>query len=124
MNERKTITPLGLLTGVRELLTDPKNWIQNCEAKTPLGARRLAEDKETTCFCIQGAAIRTANPSGTYDSRLRGEALRILSREFRAALPSWTGPAWEFNDTVGRTHAEILAVLDSRIEFHLKEQQK
>lgn len=113
--EQKPITSLGLLTGIRELLTRPGAWLQHTEAETKTRTRVNAENPSAICFCIQGAAIRTANPSGRYDAGLRDQALRILNTEIRETLFPWTGQAWEFNDAAGRTQEEVLQLLEKTI---------
>lgn len=123
MEQAKPISPLGLLTGVRELLTDPTHWTKDTEARFMNGGRALAEDKEAVCFCLQGAAIHVANPSGEYDAVVRDKALHCLLTELQLYKPEFKGPVWEFNDSDWTTHKDVLKFLDTRIEAHLKAQQ-
>jgi hypothetical protein len=122
MEQSKSISPLNLLTGIRELLTDPERWIKDTEARSINGARSRAECTEAVCFCLQGAAIHVANPSGKYDAGIRDNVLRVLLRELKVYKPKFQGPTWEFNDNEETTHEDVLKFLDTRIEAHLKEQ--
>jgi hypothetical protein len=121
LSETKPIQPLNLLTGIRELLTDPKRWTKGSRAQNNKGFPVFINSSEAVCFCLFGAAIKTAGLDDRVDNTWPVRV--ILDTEFQA-FAGYERQAWGWNDDAERTHADILKFLDTRIEFHLANQSK
>lgn len=108
------IKPLNLLTGMRELLSDPKKWTKGAYARNCQGYGVPFKSEEAVCFCLQGAAMKIA-----------GENLMsvfLLGTEYLAYGPD-VSTVWRWQDQDTRTHADVLKFLDTRIQHHLSLQQ-
>jgi hypothetical protein len=91
------------LRKVRELLAVPERWTQGWLAKTDSG-REVSALCPTACsFCLVGATERAVSAADVFDTV---EAL------IRASGADWLA-LW--NDTPGRTHAEVLGLIDRAI---------
>lgn len=113
---------LTALQQMRELLGDPKAWIQGSYAKVDSvkGFSTSPMDPEATCFCLAGAARRVwkdqcIGVAGNGPEWWLGTQLIRYTHDSidRANVPHW-------NDSPDRTHADVLKFLDSRIEFYKK----
>ncbi len=92
---------------VLELLSDPKKWTQDVEARDSQGMPTDVNNNDTTCWCLLGA-IAYIYGSEHHDSKCSnlqraiddtcsdGKSVNII----------------DFNDAHSRTHKEILAVLE------------
>lgn len=86
----------------RKLIEQPECWLQNMTA-----------NRERTAFCLMGAIGYVIDPVhfGSCDplSQLEVAAEQVL---LRIALVDRIA---DFNDRIGRTHAEVLQLLDQAI---------
>lgn len=105
MNEPKTI--YSALKAARELISDPKRWVQGCNARTQEGAYVYSSDPEAYCFCSYGALLKVA------PSWLAEDALDALS-EF--SLAEYGKATIRLNDDPKTTHAMVLELFDQAIE--------
>ncbi len=94
------------LQAVRDLLADPERWTQGALARDAHGLSTLGITSESTCFCLMGALYKL-HPYG-------GDAFFNLEQHL-AHSPALDGDSSyaHYNDT--HTHAEVLALLDERI---------
>jgi hypothetical protein len=60
MNDANHPTPLEVLRGARELLSDPKRWAKKWFAKGSLGFDCDALSPDAVCWCVAGAIERVA----------------------------------------------------------------
>lgn len=51
-------TPVEILTGAREILSDPARWTVEASARDANGAACDVYSPEATCFCAVGALIK------------------------------------------------------------------
>lgn len=125
-DKTKTITPLGLLTGMRELLTDPKKWTQGKYARTSEGYQVVPNSSTAVCFCLAGAALKQVGAEGMCDT-IGSKVLNMLAEEYRMYPPAQriqgAHTVWNWNDRPDTIHADVLKFLDTRIEAHLNAQQ-
>ncbi len=109
MTAATRLTVVDVLREVRALLADPNCWTQGEIARNRAGKPEFAESKEACCWCLVGAVWRVA---GT------GPEARQARRFLHVAIdgiPLGKIPNW--NDTPGRTHAEVVVVVDRAIEL-------
>ncbi|WOF44336.1 hypothetical protein KNJ79_05235 [Sphingopyxis indica] len=92
------------LIAMRDLLADPRCWTQGAYGRDAKGHQLTVPHPEVTCWCLMGAAIQTIGHDITdeIDDHLNDSP---LLKEHQ----TYVG----FNDT--HTHAEVLALLDERI---------
>ena len=103
-----------VLRAARELLAG--GWCQKHLARTDDGSPVDYRDGAATAFCLLGACGRAAlNPSDSNPDPLLMEAIGDALRH------TVSGYAVDWNDTPGRTQAEVLAVIDATIA-HLEAQ--
>ena len=102
------MTPLTLARQVRELLAVPERWTQGAPARSAKGRRVPPSSPSAVCWCVAGAIERQGEVTG---ARMRDE-LGVLRAMSKAAQQI----AWDWNDAPGRTHADVLALLDRVIE--------
>lgn len=91
------------LQRMRTLLADPQCWTQGACGRDAKGHQLTVPHPEVTCWCLMGAAIQTIGHDITdeIDDHLNDSPLLEGISYIR------------FNDT--HTHAEVLALLDERI---------
>jgi hypothetical protein len=114
---------LEQLRAMRELLADPAHWTQGMYyLRKPWYKKSNAVPEfippeymadtltEATCYCLVGAAMKVTN--ALYPPHAATDAL------FAALIPKLTtGKSVVFwQDEPGRTHAEVLALIDAAIE--------
>jgi hypothetical protein len=93
-----TPTTLALARRVRALLEAPERWTQMALARTAEGELCEPTDSVAVCWCLLGA----------FDHVERGDDvgfIRFLEKELGGSVTRW-------NDAPGRTHADVLALLD------------
>jgi len=95
------------LRQIRDLLADPKRWTQEYCGRTASGDPITVPSPEATCFCLMGAIFQTQGCE-------TGRTVNKLEDHLNES-PLLEGVSYvRFNDT--HTHAEVLALLDERIE--------
>ncbi len=99
------MTPLDVLKGARELLSDEKRWTKGALARDKDGHETgIAVDPDAVCWCAYGA-IEHCNKEG-YGAEI------AMNRVVR-------GLGWPsigaFNDADSTTHADVLALFDRAI---------
>lgn len=55
---------IEILTGVRDLLSDPERWTQGASARNAAGEPIDVHSEDATCFCAVGAFYRVGFPDG------------------------------------------------------------
>ena len=90
-------------------------WTQQHYARDEKGIQTFIHDDEATCWCIMGAIYKTAND-------LRSQARHMCTAEMVGVLREANGweegyhiPTW--NDEPGRTQEEVIAAIETAIEF-------
>lgn len=111
-------TILETLKEMRETLADPANWRQGDYAGVRIGGvtfdlyHNAAINQPANCWCILGALLKA---EGNRWSAERHGAERALERAINQLHPKFSGVA-DFNDSPGRTHEEVLQVIDHAIK--------
>jgi hypothetical protein len=95
------------LRKLHEFLSDPEKWTQRAEARDFLGTATDPEGPDAVCFCPRGAAVHLFGPEG-YRVTLAITYMLIDSGAW-PDVPMW-------NDIKGRTHAEVLEVIEQTIK--------
>ncbi|WP_158877015.1 DUF6197 family protein [Antarcticirhabdus aurantiaca] len=81
-----------------------RGWTQGATARDAEGFRCVPRDPRAECWCLLGAAVAVAVAKGITDPLARS-----LGFETGVAMVIW-------NDTKGRTKAEVLARIDQALE--------
>ena len=102
---------LEYLQAVRERLAVPERWTQGEYARDEMGMATGSCCYDAQCWCLLGAVFRESE-SLDADSNADSEALDLLQE----AVGSKGKGLAEWQDAPGRTHAEVLAVIDAAIE--------
>lgn len=105
-----------VLMKARELLSDPKRWTQNWCARTAVGEITDVFSDDAVSWCSFGAIRRSAGIDADVGCSLDAESTLCS-----ALGHSCTARAAEWNDTTGRTHAEVLAAFDKAIAIASQE---
>lgn len=101
------MTALKILQGVRELLSDEKRWTRGSYARDRLGRTTHSTSESAVCWCLIGALGKITNHER--GARSAERALERVARRRGREFPA------EWQDADGRTHAEVLALLDEAI---------
>jgi hypothetical protein len=98
---------LEVLQKARALVEQPETWTQHTFARNAEGAPRHENwDDDACAFCIRGALNKAV-----------GRHVGINDDCYMAIRNAVGGQALaRFNDTPGRSHAEVLAAFDRAIE--------
>lgn len=103
------------LISARYLLAT-KGWTQNVSARDRNGQPCLAASPEATCYCALGACT-AAFTKQTPQLEEAIERLQLTLKHLKLALGQFDlGSIALYNDTEGRTLAEVLALFDKTIE--------
>ncbi len=94
---------LTSMIAARNLLA--AGWTQGTLARDANGTGVQFQDTAATCFCAMGAIARTRTVGDS-----TGGVFRLVEKE------TDIGNLVKFNDTEGRTQAEVVAVFDKAIE--------
>lgn len=94
---------IDILKGAKEVLKNPASWTQGTCARDADGTNVEVYSDEAVCFCIYGAAVKTAG----------WKACGVIVEAIKPFLEDMTVGAW--NDVEGRTHAEVIAKFDEII---------
>lgn len=103
MQTQTSKQPIDILREMRELLAEPERWTQSVLAKSKFGNAVTTRSPRAVSWCLLGAHYRVTNGWTASD------AWDILQRAAGVSSLSF------WNDAPGRTHAEVLALLDSCI---------
>jgi hypothetical protein len=88
------------LRAVRAIVADPAHWTQGAYAKDSIGLQVTPQSNQAVCFCLAGALHKAkANyMAGRFVENLTG-----------------IGDIIDWNDAPGRTHDQVLDLLDRAI---------
>jgi hypothetical protein len=102
------MTPtLNILRDARTLLDSHEKWTKGAFARDSDGRAVCYDSVSACCWCLEGAV---AYAEGVGVRTHTNSALYELSRDLPARESIYT-----FNDQSSRTHAEVLALLDTTI---------
>jgi hypothetical protein len=94
-----------VLDRAADLLTPEGAWTQGYSARDANGSPVFVDDKSAVCFCMWGAIAKVTGDLSAQDRR----PIRAITKPLGwAATPDNLG---RFNDTPGRTQAEVVAKL-------------
>ena len=103
------MTTLEVLKAARAKIE--KGWTQGAMARDKNGVALSCSDQDAACWCVMGATMAV-----THDIPTTNAAIGFLRLAVGDFAPRW-------NDTPGRTQAEVLAAFDKAIELCEKESQ-
>lgn len=107
------LTVRDTLVQVRELLSDPRRWIQGWDAKNAEGMGEFPDDAHAVCWCLDGALGKvTVTADGCFTGRNYDKARGVLGDILQARFGDRS--VITFNDT--HKHEEVLSLLDEAIE--------
>lgn len=88
-----------------------KGWTTFAFARDSLGESTASSDSSAVCWCLRGA-LDAAGRRGPRDARWHAYAVMtdVLKRKYGADMSMF-----KFNDMLGRTQADIVAVLEEAI---------
>ena len=101
------MTMRNRLLKIRTRLKNPKHWTQGTHARDKRGHACFVDDPDAAQFCLMGAMLKSAPLDELTDICA---ALNFTSCRH---LVSW-------NDYLKRTHAEVLARIDTALEREMK----
>ena len=97
---------LRLARAVRELLATPDRWTQGAAARDSRGvACDWADETAVVSWCILGAIYHFGAPTSSVLLLRRALSRQLGEMDTFLPVDSW-------NDTPGRTHADVLELLD------------
>jgi hypothetical protein len=96
------MTPADALRQAAALIAKPGAWTQGAYALTKNGRLIPPSSRHAACWCLSGALKRVA--PGARHAAVRGDAIVALGRVLKSNAVCW-------NDTRGRTQAEVVAKL-------------
>lgn len=122
--EAVTSEVLALLRRVRGRVTPPDTWTQDQFAATREGASCAVAAPDATCWCLEGAILAEL-PVGIDTLEVHRAVFDALHQTIGLRNSGLTLAGW--NDAQGRTHEDVLCVLDVTIarlaqtaaEFHV-----
>lgn len=101
-----SLTVIELLKAARALIAKPNGWTQRQSARNSAGITCSVDAKDATCFCLLGSVRRAAIDLGSTVAT-HAQAVDLLYDL------SPNGPQLvRWNDTPGRTQAEVVDLLD------------
>lgn len=111
---------LANLLALRVLLDDPNAWLQGRMAADDLGSTVDSTSGEACCWCLLGGASRIESAAHKTARAFHIEPMdTALVAELRDTLKLYRNNDFRsvsgWNDAPGRTHAEILALIDATI---------
>lgn len=111
-----TDTAATILRRARELISRPECWIQGSMARDADEHEADEWGSSATCWCIMGAFSRVASRMAPDDAQPDyDDALRYML-DATGSEGTFAGDALaDWNDTHGRTHADVLAAFDRAI---------
>ena len=111
---------IDVLKMARGFIQEPSAWVKGSHAQDDRGEELAPEEPDAVCFCLEGAIIRALTESGEFGA---GSELLEMNAELMGADGEYM-TMWQ--DRAKRTHAEVLARVDTtleRLEREKKEQQ-
>ena len=104
-----------VLIKMKALIKNPKNWIQCTYAEDKFGRSCFISSPTACKFCLDGALTKvTANKDGEFDN---DESTKLYDRaSYLLCKVCNDFNICDFNDTEGRTHKEIIDVLNMAIK--------
>lgn len=85
------------------MLKSSKQWMQGAWARTKTGRETSWDNRYACCWCVDGAIAKC------YKSRDARAAARAALRRVVGVEEDWC--LWGWNDTPGRTFAEVRAAV-------------
>jgi len=101
------MTTKELLISARELIADPRAWIQDAYSY-------FSHHKQIECYCGMGAVKRALVVAGYWDDNAARLEREWLAQVALNAVAGGCFIGWQ--DGAGRTHGEVLAAFDRAIE--------
>lgn len=98
------MTPRDVLVEMRQLLTPEGSWTQGCMARDARGQLTSPGSPDAVCWCLEGAAMKVGRGLG-------GHWVAVKPVLYQATGSNYV----EWNDQEGRTHQEVLDLLDRMI---------
>ena len=98
----------AILVRTRELIADPKSWLQRNSARNSVGCTVGTRSSRAKSFCVLGALDRASWELKT----------DLPSKTLRAPIKNHLPPSSrvvDWNDAPRRTHAQVLRLLDKAI---------
>ncbi len=113
-------TTKEVLVKAKELIQDPKHWIQGTFARDSEGRGVAVYVPEAVCFCSLGAMRRASLNYPIPEPVLKAFVAGIYEvplEEVGHNVYMMKDGITSFNDKPGRTHARVLEVFDKAIEI-------
>ena len=100
---------IDVLTMARDLIHDPDSWVQECHAWNDIGEETSPDEPDAVCFCLEGAIMRAL-----MNLQMRGAGPELV--EIEVEVMGGIDNICDWNDSLERTHAEVLARVDATLE--------
>lgn len=113
------LTPLEVLVGARQLLSDPKKWTKGALARNAKECNLSVDSSSACCFCSIGACLKIQeNPNwlgdGSHWERFMDASCReIVGHENIVS----------YNDNGSTKHEDILKLFDYAIELAKRDEE-
>jgi hypothetical protein len=102
------LNAVEILTKAKELISSPEHWCQEAYSRDINGVSCDRKSPDVNSFCIIGAIFKATDEGVIYDEEIKvWNALNNIVGDY--AISTW-------NDKEGRTHDEVMALLDKAIE--------
>ncbi|QDH83499.1 hypothetical protein [Achromobacter phage Motura] len=114
-------TPLEVLKDIRETLSDPEHWRQGDYQGHRIGGvtfdlcHAAVQGRAPNCWCILGAMLKSTYVRGLVVEKKLEQAVNHFHPRFNSVAA--------FNDEPGRTHEEVLQVIDYAIQREQEQAQ-
>lgn len=93
---------------IHELFSDPRKWTQGAYARDKEHRHITEVGQIPVCFCLLGA-LRWCYSNGKHQDY--AAVCKKLSDRFESDKHHWQTAVLNWNDTPGRTHEEVLALV-------------
>ena len=105
-------TVLEQLKATRALLTSPETWIQGNIATDAMSNSVYPGDPTAVCFCLSGALGKVTNVIPNTPFLTVPEVFGVVAGALYRDEGDWANAIVWWNDKVGRTHEQVLTLLD------------